>query len=116
MKLWKRWSAALLMLALCMGLLAGCTQEEVRPGLSVCVGDEPETLDPIYATAEGDQTILVHLYENLMRVTVDVSGGTTVTGRHGQELLPGEQCRRYCYMDVPAAQCQVVRRQSGDGG
>lgn len=80
MKLWKRWSAALLMLALCMGLLAGCTQEEARPGLSVCVGDEPETLDPIYATAEGDQTILVHLYENLMRVTVDVSGGTTVTG------------------------------------
>lgn len=80
MRCWKRWSAALLALTLCMGLLSGCAQEEARPGLSVCVGAEVETLDPIYATAEGDQTILVHLYENLMRVTLDTSGGTTVTG------------------------------------
>ena len=80
MRCWKRWSAALLALTLCMGLLSGCSQEEARPGLSVCVGAEVETLDPIYATAEGDQTILVHLYENLMRVTLDTSGGTTVTG------------------------------------
>lgn len=80
MRCWKRWSAALLALTLCMGLLSGCSQEEARPGLSVCVGAEVETLDPIYATTEGDQTILVHLYENLMRVTLDTSGGTTVTG------------------------------------
>ena len=80
MRCWKRWSAALLALTLCMGLLSGCSQEEARPGLSVCVGADVETLDPIYATAEGDQTILVHLYENLMRVTLDTSGGTTVTG------------------------------------
>lgn len=80
MRCWKRWSAALLALTLCIGLLSGCSQEEARPGLSVCVGSDVETLDPIYATAEGDQTILVHLYENLMRVTLDTSGGTTVTG------------------------------------
>ena len=80
MRCWKRWSAALLALTLCMGLLSGCSQGEARPGLSVCVGADVETLDPIYATAEGDQTILVHLYENLMRVTLDTSGGTTVTG------------------------------------
>lgn len=80
MRCWKRWSAALLALTLCMGLLSGCSQGEARPGLSVCIGADMETLDPIYATAEGDQTILVHLYENLMRVTLDTSGGTTVTG------------------------------------
>ncbi len=80
MRCWKRWSAALLALTLCMGLLSGCSQEEARPGLSACIGADVETLDPIYATAEGDQTILVHLYENLMRVTLDTSGGTTVTG------------------------------------
>ena len=80
MRCWKRWSAALLALTLCMGLLSGCAQEEAHPALSVCVGAEIETLDPIYATAEGDQTILVHLYENLMRVTLDASGGTSVTG------------------------------------
>jgi len=80
MRCWKRWSAALLALTLCMGLLSGCSQGEARPGLSVCVGVDMETLDPIYATTEGDQTMLVHLYENLMRVTLDASGGTTVTG------------------------------------
>ena len=37
--------------------------------LSVCVGGEPEELDPIYASETADQTILVHLYENLMRRT-----------------------------------------------
>lgn len=80
MRCWKRWSAALLALTLCMGLLSGCSQGEARPGLSVCIGADMETLDPIYATTEGDQTMLVHLYENLMRVTLDASGGTTVTG------------------------------------
>lgn len=80
MRCWKRWSAALLALTLCMGLLSGCSQGEARPGLSVCIGADMETLDPVYATTEGDQTMLVHLYENLMRVTLDASGGTTVTG------------------------------------
>lgn len=80
MRCWKRWSAAVLALTLCMGLLSGCAQGEANPALSVCVGADVETLDPIYATQEGDQTILMHLYENLMRVTLDTSGGTTVTG------------------------------------
>ena len=52
---------------------------EAGPALSVCVGGAPEELDPIYATETADQTVLVHLYENLMRKTGDGSGGTTVT-------------------------------------
>ena len=79
MKCWKRFAALAAAAALCMGLLSGCGEAAEGVALSVCAGSAPESLDPIYATAEGDQTILTHLYENLMRVSVDVSGGTTVT-------------------------------------
>lgn len=79
MKLWRRWTAALLALAVCAFLLAGCEKDAEGIALAVCLGDEPASLDPIYAAAEGDQTIVTHLYENLMRVTVDVSGGTAVS-------------------------------------
>ena len=79
MGIWKRLGALILAGALCLILLAGCAGEEAAVSLSVCVGSAPESLDPIYAQTAGDQTILVHLYENLMRVAVDVSGNTTVT-------------------------------------
>lgn len=115
MRCWKRWSAALLALTLCMGLLSGCSQEEARPGLSVCVGADVETLDPIYATAEGDQTILVHLYENLMRVTLDTSGGTTVTGGMAKSYSQEHNADGTGHLDVPPAQCQMVGRSVCDG-
>ena len=79
MKRWKRWAAAVLALAVWAAVLSGCAKDEEGVSLAVCLGSEPASLDPIYATAEGDQTVLTHLYENLMRVTVDVSGGATVT-------------------------------------
>jgi len=75
----KRLTALAVSAVLCISLLAGCTKDGEGLTLSVCVGDEPVSLDPIFAEEIGDQTILAHLYENLMRVTVDVSGGTTVT-------------------------------------
>lgn len=66
---WKKQLPALFLAAVWMvSLLAGCSQEQAAGiSLSVCVGSEPVTLDPIYAEESGDQTILVHLYENLMR-------------------------------------------------
>ena len=79
MKRWKRWAAAVLALAVWAAVLSGCAKDEEGVSLAVCLGSELASLDPIYATAEGDQTVLTHLYENLMRVTVDVSGGATVT-------------------------------------
>ena len=79
MGIWKRLGALILAGALCLILLAGCAGEEAAVSLSVCVGSAPESLDPIYAQTAVDQTILVHLYDNLMRVAVDVSGNTTVT-------------------------------------
>ena len=74
----KRLAALLLPAALCVSMLAGCSKAGEGLSLSVCAGAALETLDPIYAESTGDQTILVHLYENLMRVTADGSGGTTV--------------------------------------
>nr|WP_325297637.1 peptide ABC transporter substrate-binding protein [uncultured Dysosmobacter sp.] len=74
----KRLAALLLPAALCVSMLAGCSKAGEGLSLSVCAGAALETLDPIYAESTGDQTILVHLYENLMRVTADGSGSTAV--------------------------------------
>lgn len=79
MRILKQLAALALSGAMCIGLLAGCAGEADGVSLSVCVGPAPVTLDPIYAEEIGDQTILAHLYENLMRVSVDVSGTPTVT-------------------------------------
>lgn len=76
----KRLAALILSVTLCAALLAGCAGEEDAANLSVCVGAAPQSLDPIYAQESGDQTILAHLYENLMRVTTDVSGQRTIAG------------------------------------
>ena len=69
MKHWKRRLALFLTAALCAAALSGCGQSGDAMELSVCVGDAPEDLDPIYASETADQTVLVHLYENLMRRT-----------------------------------------------
>ena len=69
MKHWKRRLALLLAAALCAAALSGCGRSGDALELSVWVGGAPEELDPIYAGQTADQTILVHLYENLMRRT-----------------------------------------------
>ena len=79
MKHWKRRLALLLAAALCVSALAGCARGGDAMSLSVCVGGAPEELDPIYATEPADQTILVHLYENLMRKTAGASGAIAMT-------------------------------------
>lgn len=79
MKSWKRWTAVLLSAVLCLGLLAGCGGQEAGMSLSVCAGAAPESLDPIYATSTADQTILTHLYENLMQASTDESGALTAS-------------------------------------
>lgn len=81
MKPIKRSAALCLAAVLCLSLLAGCGSQQKTVGmdLTVCLGGTPETLDPIRATSEEDETILIHLYENLMRVAGSASGGTTVT-------------------------------------
>lgn len=74
----KRLAAALLSAALLSAVLAGCAKDSEGLALSVCVGPAPDSLDPIYAEDAGGQTVLAHLYENLMRVTADSTGKTSV--------------------------------------
>ena len=78
MRFWKRLAALMLPAVLCVSLLVGCTKDGDGLSLAVCVGPSPATLDPIYAREITEQTVLAHLYENLMRVASDGSGGTTV--------------------------------------
>lgn len=79
MKNWKRLCGLLSAAVLCLSMLTGCGEDSGSLPLSVCVGGAPKDLDPIHAATEADQTLLEHLYENLMRVTTDVSGEPTVS-------------------------------------
>jgi len=82
MRKWKRLTAGLLTAVILLSLTAcGKTAEDEVSSLSVCVGAYPHTLDPIYAECSSDRTILAHLYENLMRITVDAEGN--------EQLVPG---------------------------
>ena len=75
MKLAKRFWA--LCLALVLTSLAGCGKAEEGFTLSVSLGDGYETLDPIYAETAVERSIIAHLYENLMKLSVDAQGNTT---------------------------------------
>ena len=76
----KRWAALWTAAALMLALLSGCGgQQGELISLSVCAGGEFVCLDPIYAETSADQTLLMNLYENLMKTVPDGSGGTTVT-------------------------------------
>lgn len=79
MKRCKRLAALALTAALTLTLLAGCGRNSAEGlELAVSVGDAVTTLDPIYAEDLESQNVLVHLYENLMRVGPDSGGGAAV--------------------------------------
>lgn len=79
MKMWKRIAAMGLCLALAAGMLAGCGGGSA-PGLALrlSMGQEAGSYDPIRAETAEAETVLIHLYENLLRKTPDTSGGTTL--------------------------------------
>ena len=79
MKMWKRMAAMGLCLALAAGTLAGCGGGSA-PGLALrlSVGQEAGSYDPIRAETAEAETVIVHLYENLLRKAPDTSGGTTL--------------------------------------
>ena len=72
----KRPVAALLAAVLLLGLLSGCHREN---GVSfrVAMGSVPVTLDPALAATDEEKTVVSHLFENLMKLQSDGSGGTT---------------------------------------
>ena len=71
----KRPVAALLAAVLLLGLLTGCHREN---GVSfrVAMGSVPATLDPALAATDEEKTVVSHLFENLMKLQSDGSGGT----------------------------------------
>lgn len=75
----KRWAAVLLAAILWAGTLTGCGKKEEELTLSVCAGESVETFDPAYVSSSAENTVVGNLYENLMRLTCDVNGVTTVT-------------------------------------
>ena len=68
--------ALLLTAVVCLGALTGCGEEttanelEVRVGLSAL----PVSGDPVMETSADGQTVLLHLYEGLMKKTADGAG------------------------------------------
>ena len=61
-----------LLLAAMLLLCAGCGNQVVEEkGMKIRAAflEEPVTLDPAYATTEEERTIVVHLFENLMKYT-----------------------------------------------
>ena len=69
-----------LVLSACSSQQPEGTQDEDAPfTVTVCAGEAQGTLDPAATTAQGGETILFHLFENLMRWADDGSGHAVLT-------------------------------------
>lgn len=73
----KRFAVLMLSLVLSLTCLTGCDTDGDAFSLSAAVGEAPRTLDPIYAQRVSEQTVIAHLYENLMKRSVDAEGNVT---------------------------------------
>ena len=68
--------AATLLLALLLVLtMAGCGSEKTQT-LTAAMPEVPATLDPAMVTTDTEKTVVLHLYENLMKLSSDGSGGS----------------------------------------
>ena len=74
----KRYAAMLLALALSLGLLAGCSLVK-EVSFRVAMGSVPATLDPALVSTDEEKIVVSHLFENLMKLQSDGSGGSTVS-------------------------------------
>ena len=72
----KRYAALLLALALSLGLLAGCSLGK-EVSFRVAMGSVPATLDPALVSTDEEKIVVSHLFENLMKLQSDGSGGST---------------------------------------
>ena len=82
----QRFAALVLCAALVMAL-GGCADRGGDFSLGAAVGEAPQTLDPIYAQRVSEQTIIAHLYENLMKLNVDADGQLIVRTDSGEEKV-----------------------------
>lgn len=70
MRVGKQITAALLVLSLLVLPLTGCgeKQEDILP-LRIAMADIPDTFDPAMVNTDTEKTVVVHLFENLMKLT-----------------------------------------------
>lgn len=77
-----RRAAALLLALLLVLTMAGCGSEKTLT-MTAAMPEVPATLDPAMVTTDTEKTVVLHLYENLMKLS---SGGSPRGGRPGFEL------------------------------
>lgn len=67
---------AVMLLALLLALsLVGCGEEKTLD-LTAAMPEAPATLDPAMVRTDTEKTVVLHLYENLMRPATDGNGGS----------------------------------------
>ena len=69
---------ALLLVLVLTALLTGCQDQSQSLTLRISLPHELTTLDPAMVTTETEKTVVSHLYENLMKLSHDGQGGTTL--------------------------------------
>lgn len=74
MRKMKRMMTLLLSVCMVLCLLSGCGETEDTSTLRVCLPDEPATLDPAMVTTESEEIVVNHLYENLMKASLNAHG------------------------------------------
>lgn len=78
MKKMKRMMALLLSVCMVLCLLSGCGETEDKDTLRVCLPDMPVTLDPAMVSTESEEMVVNHLYENLMKASLNAHGSYDV--------------------------------------
>ncbi len=84
MRLRKRWTGLLMAAVLLAGLATGCGQQEETTTFSAALEGVPSTFDPAMTVSASEQTVALHLYENLLRLS-NGKDGVEVTGALAQD-------------------------------
>ncbi len=74
MKMWKQMGAAVLALCLCLGLLSGCGEDKDGFSLQAALVGQMPSGDPAMVQGAAQETVLLHLYQNLMQRTASSDG------------------------------------------
>lgn len=80
MKIWKQMGTAVLALCLCLGLLSGCGEDKDGFSLQAALVGEVPSGDPAMVQGAEQETVLLHLYQNLMQRTFSDGESAAASG------------------------------------